>query len=410
MRPQDLSARIARQYGFALKDPNPSIRFLALEGLEQLPETPEARWVSSVLNDTDKYAKWKAIQACGTIRILSSLKELNKLLVSTDLLTRIHAALSIAAMHTSDQLPVLLRAAATENAPKVRQTIIRALGGFSKAPPWDFLFKSAQDADVGVRLEIAKVLGMLTPQDPANRVKANVIYIFLKNQEAQKVQKDLETLLTSDRQFERASGAWLAGSFSLDWSAPLLVRLLSDEEGLVAERSAWALGKLRSLTTFPTLQQAYKHANQWALGHIVKAISNLAGEAEAVEIMKIMTRENNTLLRSQFLDILTDMNYPPALEWAQKYYRDNDHRLRLSSYRCIGRLGGPTQAETLFQGLLDANPRVKTLCAEMMLECGDFRALKVLADLLTEQEKLQHLQNGQLVLEQRLRPQAGRVK
>ena len=463
----DYKARIARQFGFALKDPNPNIRFIAIEGLQLLPGVPELEGIPALMNDTDRFVRWKATQACGMLALQSAVDPLCKFLQSPDFHTRIYAAQSLGLIGNPVCLDALVQSARTESSPKVRQAITATFGNFPASMPWDLMFQTAHDPDVGVRLETTKALGRAVPNeqacqilinmleqennnqvfatavhslgqfkrsslisyfehclihqepriranaiealgcfplatvekliqpylnDPANRVKANVIFVFLSNQQAAKVEKNLVGLLVSPRQFERASGAWLAGTFQLADTQPILIKLLGDEEGIVAERAAWALGRIKAPDTFAALQTAYAHANQWALAHIIKAMSEVVGLPEAPTIAKLMSKENSPLHRSQFLDILTDLNFAPALAGAMQYRSDADHRLRLSAFRFIGLHRGNDFKEILFQGLSEPNPKVRALCADLMIKAGDFRALKTLSELLNEQDKMQRLQ------------------
>ncbi|HNV69223.1 MAG TPA: HEAT repeat domain-containing protein [Candidatus Ozemobacteraceae bacterium] len=463
----DYKARIARQFGFALKDPNPNIRFIAIEGLQLLPDVPELEGIPALMNDTDRFVRWKATQACGLLGLESSVAALIKFLQSPDFHTRVYAAQSLGLIGTPECLEALTQAARAEGSPKVRQAITATFGHFPSSMPWDLMFRTAHDADVGVRLETAKALGKAVPNeqacqilitmleqetnnqvfatavhslgqfkksslvsyfehclahqepriranaiealgcfplptvekvilpylnDPANRVKANVVHVFLANNQPGKVEKNLVGLLVSPRQFERASGAWLAGTFRLTDTQPILIKLLSDEEGIVAERAAWALGRIKAPDTFSALQTAYANANQWALAHIIKAMSEVVGAAEAPTIARLMSKEHSPLHRSQFLDILTDLAYTSALSEALKYRSDADHRLRLSAFRFIGLHGGAESRDILFQGLGEPNPKVRALCADLMIRNGDFRALKTLSELLNEQDKMQRLQ------------------
>ena len=464
---EDLRSRIARQFAMALKDPNPNLRFLALEGLQFLPGVPELEQVLPLLNDNDRFVKWKAMQVAGLLRLASAGPALVKLLGSADMNTRSYAALALGSLQSSGTISSLVEQFGREGAAKVRQSIIRSLGTFGDAIPWDTLAQAVEDQDVGVRLDLAKVLGGSAPkpaactilvslieregnnhvfatailslgrfrqptllpyfqhslmnqesriranavealgqlpfaqvesliaphlQDPANRVKANVVGIYLQNGKVEAVRPELDKLLGSANRWERSSGAWLAGTFRLASTHPALVKLLNDEEAVVAERSAWALGRLKSDDSFTILFAAYQNANQWALTHIIRAIHEVARPVHVPWLLKLMEKERSPLLKSQLIDIFTGLREQSVRETMAAHRTDHDIRVRMSVYRYLGTIAPKEYSEMLLEGLKDPNQKVRGLCADLMLRIGDLRALKTLSDLLNDQDKLQRVE------------------
>ncbi|MBF0410720.1 MAG: HEAT repeat domain-containing protein [Candidatus Riflebacteria bacterium] len=464
----EVRSRILKQFLFALKDVNPNLRFLALEGIQYLAGEACSEEIAPILNDNDRFVKWKAIQTCGILKITKLFNELSKLLHSSDMNTRAYTALSLGHLGTADAGTKLSEAFVRETSPKVRQTIIRSFTYLKEHPQWETLAKASRDNDLGVRLDLAKLLGEMAPEqnaldillnlleqesnnhvfatailalgrfnraaligyfqhsllhqepriranaieamsnlpfecieagirpylnDPSNRVKANVISIFFQNNQINEMMTELNGLLFSDSRWERASGAWLAGKFKVASVTEKLIDLLADPEGVVAERTAWALGCIRSVKTFPALLEAYKKANQWALVHIVKAMGETASQNEIPALVFLLEKEKNPLLKSSFLEILAKLKVTDSINTALKMRSDLDARVRTAAYMLIGKLAPVQHSETLFEGLKDTSVKIRAICADLMIKAGDLRALKTLSSILKDPDKLQRIQS-----------------
>jgi|GEM_PF-1884139 len=462
----DYQSRITQQLGFALKDPNPNIRFLALEGLQLFPGSKECDLIAPLLNDKDRFVKWKAIQVCGVLGMSRTFPVLQKLLSSSDMNTRLFAAYSLGMSGDCEYLPGLLDLAQKEDSPRVRQILVRILYLFGENAPWDFIAKATRDPDVGVRIDTAIILGRLAPidaacdilinllekesnnhvfatailslgrfkrtvfvgyfqhsllhqesriranaveaigqlhfktihkiiepylHDPSNRVKANVMAIYLQNGQGEKILSELGKLLESSNRWERSSGAWLAGTYKIASTVPALIKLLHDEEAVVAERSAWALGKIGAKGTFDILKNSYMKANQWTLPYIIKAMGEIPSQVNAESVFKLMNKERSPLLKSQFIDLLAKIKAVNYKDNILKMLTEPDHHVRSGVYGFISSIDADEAPDLLLSGLDDANLKVRAVCAELMIKKGDFRALKALSALLNDSDKLQRV-------------------
>ncbi|HNW35231.1 MAG TPA: HEAT repeat domain-containing protein [Candidatus Ozemobacteraceae bacterium] len=466
---EELKQRIIRQYGFALRDPNPNIRFLALEGLQAHPQAPECEQILPLTADNDRFVKWKAIQVCGVSSLKNSYPLLVKALTSADLNTRLFAMNSLGLSGDPAFLPALIQAARNEISPKLRQTLVRVLHFFGEHVPWDFLAQASRDPDIGVRIDAALVLGYLSPlepacdilinllesednnnvfatallslgkfhkpslvayfqhsllhteariranaiealgqlpfplietivtpflRDPSNRVKANVMCIFYENGLSSRITTELQRFMTSPNRWERSSGAWLAGTYRIKEAVQPLIRLLSDEEGVVAGRSAWAIGRINAPGSFNGLTAAYTNANQWALTHFIKAMGEVATSADASRIIMMWGKDRSPLLKAQFIDLLAGLRAPEFRQYAMPLLHDPDHNIRSAAYRYRAAIDGAAANDSLFKGISDPSDAVKAVCGELMLQQGDFRALKTMAEFLNDNTKLQKVQKA----------------
>lgn len=474
---EELKQRIIRQYGFALKDPNPNIRFLALEGLQAYPQEIDGELILPLLTDNDRFVKWKAVQLCGIAGIKCSYQELVKALGSVDLNTRLFAIHSLGMSGDPAFLPALIQTAQKELSPKGRQTLVRTLHYFGENVPWDFLAKASRDPDIGVRIDASLVLGYLAPlepscnvlinllesednnnvfatallslgkyrkqalvayfqhsllhtesriranaiealgqlpfpmieeivtpflRDPSNRVKANVMSIFYENALGSRITTELERFMVSPNRWERSSGAWLAGTFRIKESVQKLIQMLSDEENVVAVRSAWAIGKIRAPNSFNGLTAAYTGATQWALTHFIRAMGEVATPADASRIIMIWSKERSPLLKAQLIDLLAKLRSDEFRKYVMPLLSDQDHNIRCSAYRYRTAIEGTGANDALFKGLSDPNTAVRSVCGELMLKQGDFRALKTMAGLLNDNDKLLRVQKGYSLREEAL--------
>jgi HEAT repeat protein len=465
---REFRTRIAKQFGYALKDPNPNIRFLAIEGLQFLPDCEDSDKVRILFNDPDRFVRWKAFQAAGALRLKSAVPFLLKQLQSFDVFTRSFAIVSLGLIGDPATLPVILDTVRKEDSAKGKLNILRTLRNFGVAVPWDFIHECIKDEDVGVRLETSRLLSVLELTEPcgqaivalleregdthvfatallalgkfanpaylpyfvqslqhpenriranaveslgfypfddrlekillphmtdqANRVKANVIGIFFHNGLDNKVHWEFQKLLNSSNRWERASGAWLAGTYQKSGVVDVLLRHLLDEEAVVAERSAWALGRINQPGTVDALIRAFGKANQWALTNIIKAMEGVAGAKDIPKIKLLFFKERNPLLKAQFIDLFTRLRTEEMLEDIKNLLGEGEHRIRSAAYSFLGTVFPEDHKEILFAGLSDTHHKVRSICAELMLKNGDFRSLKILSESLKEQEKLQKLQ------------------
>jgi HEAT repeat protein len=470
MSPQTaVEERIRKQLCFALRDQHPNIRFLALEGLAFLPPDPADQAAVALLNDPDRFVKWRAIQLCGERPLPAAAKDLGKLIHNPEMTTRMYAAASLAAIGDPVWVPDLLELMRSDGSPRVRQGIVKAADRFSPAIPWDILSAGILDADIGVRQETAAALGRLAPdpnacqllinlleregnshvfatailalgrfrsqpllpyfqhsllhqesrvranaiealgfypfslietiidpsrRDPSNRVKANVLSIFLSYGFDDRVQADLYAMLSSTNRWEQASAAWLAGTYAIAVLGDALLDLLTSEESIVAERAAWALGRIRPATAFSRLVMAFPRAGSWAQPHFIKAMGVLAGPKDHRSLLALTEQEANAALKSMFIELLADHGVTEARDTVASLCLDPDHRTRGAAYFYLAKVDGLKAADLLLKGLADPNLRVRARCGELMLRLGDFRALRTLSALLNDSDKQQRVQAG----------------
>lgn len=172
----DFQARILKQIEFALEDPNPNIRFIGLETLQLFPETTQGRMVLPLVEDSDRFVRWKAVQVLGLLGVKVAESVLALLLDSPDINTRFHVVSSLCKLGAVKYLPQLLQVVEKETSPRVRQVFIKSLTFFPKQEiPWDFLGRSALDTDLGVRLDISVLLGKLAPDKQASDILVNLL-------------------------------------------------------------------------------------------------------------------------------------------------------------------------------------------------------------------------------------------
>lgn len=469
--------RVGKQLGFALRDPNPNIRFLALEALHRLRFLPDETSLVPLLKDNDRFVRWKAIQAAGVMRRVETRETLRLQLESTDLNSRAFAAASLGQIGDPQDLPLLRECFGRDLAPRVRQALIRAMAGYDDPRALEMLAVGCRDHDLGVRLDAAEVLGVqarraptdaacdllvtllerethtrvfatallslgrfqrdslipyfqhsllhqesriranavealgmypfprvreiLAPyvNDPANRVRANVIHVFYQGHCGAEVAGQVAQLLDSGTRWDRSSGAWLAGMWRLDEHLYRLVELLSDEEAVVAERAGWALGRLTVPGVFKAIADAYTVASTWSLGFLIQSMRATAGPDDVPTLVALMKREGDAQLRAQFIDVLTALGVESQTPQMLQYAASPDHRVRGAALRFLGTLAPARHADLLLGRMTDPNSKIRAMCAQLLFDAGDFRGVKHLAESLTDQNKLERVQTLQTIRE-----------
>lgn len=469
--------RIGRQLGFALKDPNPNIRFLALEALQQLRIFPPDGNLVALLKDVDRFVRWKAIQTAGVLQRAEAREVLRIGLGAADLNTRAFAAASLGQIGDAADLPLMREAFGRDLAPRVRQALVRAMTGFADIAVLDLLAVSSRDGDLGVRLDTAEVLGLVGTRfpgtaacdilvnmlerenhtrvfasailslgrfkreplidyfchsllhqesriranaiealglfgfekvkhivlpyvsDPANRVRANVISIFYRAGQGRDMAAHVVKLLDSSSRWDRASGAWLAGTFRLAEHMYRLIDLLGDEEPVVAERTAWALGRLKSPGVFAAIAKAYPEASTWSLAHLINSMKETASGSDVPTIMHLLARETDQQYKALFIEVLTHLQAESVAGQILPLTDAPDHRVRAAALRYFGTLAPLRHADLLLAKIADPNTRIRSMCAQILFAAGDFRAIRYLSEMLNDQVKLERVQSVQSLRE-----------
>lgn len=460
-----IKSRIIKQYLFALRDNDPNVRYLGLEGLEKYIDLVDVKNIVDVLDDTDKFVRWKAIKVLRAYDISITKIHLEKCLASSDPISRALAARSLAFSGSQQALEVLIQAYKKEATPKIKQVIVRNLA-FFKEIPYDFWYKIAKDSDVGVRIDAVLAIGNFTfdeklcdllvnmleteinnqvfasillslgkfkkenlipyfqhsllhkePRiranavealgnypfakiepiilpylnDPSNRVKANVIGLYLKNGLLNKVVKNLHQMVTSYNRLERASAAWLIGNFKIKEMLSYVMRLLNDEDETVSQRAAWSIGRLNDANVFELLLKEWNAAKEWAIPAFLSAFRKTANINNSHLLVKLLEKERNSRVKSTIIDILAEIGAFVHKPLVEKYVKDPELRVKISAIIFLAKMGGEEAHKMLLEYLNDPSPRIRKICAKTLLEKGDFRALKPLASLITEQEKQEEI-------------------
>jgi len=122
-------------------------------------------------------------------------------------------------------------------------------------------------------------------------------------------------------------------------------------------------------------------------------MSEVATLADVPHLFKLMEKERSPHQKSQIIDILTRLGDPRLKDYLTPLLEDPDLHIRMSLYRYMGTVLPQESGDLLAAGMNDKNPKIRGLCADILLKLGDLRALKTLSSLLNEQDKLQRVQN-----------------
>ena len=205
------------------------------------------------------------------------------------------------------------------------------------------------------------------------------------------MEKHIETLTNSANCWERSSGVWLIGTHKLENHIKRIIALLSDEEPIVGERCAWALGRLGKAGTFTHLHRQYPWTNPWARPHFISAMQSLAGPEQIDDIRQLLRIEGDTALQARLVQLLQEVGGEKSIEIIAPYCGHTDDRLRKAALESISLLTGKDATPLLEKGLQDRNLKIRGMCGEMLLRMGNFRSLGVLSEMLNASERQQRV-------------------
>ncbi|NLI79033.1 MAG: HEAT repeat domain-containing protein, partial [Candidatus Riflebacteria bacterium] len=403
--------------------------FMAL-ALGNIESQKAVSLLMNALNDSQQEVRFNAAQALGMIKndealnvLMEALNEYadanvagsaqqpggGRLFFEEDAI--ISAITALGRIKSQFSIPLLKRLLAQEKSPRIRSTIIMALGGMANDRLLPIFQNALRDEDARVRsnaieaiesIKSSSIVGIIQPylEDPNNRVRANVAKAIFKYGDFD-VSETLAQMLGHDDKWFRSSAAYAMGEIRDVRFIPRLAQALKDEDPDVRRNATNALRKIESANAIPHLIPLLEDPNYDVRVQAVIALARCSPDKAVDLFTQKLAQEENSIVRATLVSCLGDCAGAGHQEILARYLDDPDPRVVSNTIEAIQKVsrrkpdpGMITQLENL---LSHEDNRVKSNAIKALWIWNEFSVLDNLHDLLHNTDE-KHRQSAVFVL------------
>lgn len=372
----------------ALNDPNQEVRFNAAKALGML-KNEEA--LNILLEYLTEYAN-----------ILSSntTDKTGKIFYEEEAI--IAALLAISEIKSHVAAPVLKKIFSLEKSPRIKASIITALGSIASDKLMPIFQIALKDDDPRVRanaieaIEAIKsnsIVGIIQPylDDPNNRVRANVAKAIYKYGDYDVTQALTQMLQHPDKWF-RCSAAYAIGEIKNSSLIPLLAKVLKDEDPDVRRNAATALRKIKSKNALQYIIPLLDDPNYDVRVQAIMAIIQCSPSSAKEHLLKKLTSETNPVVLATLISSLSDCADNNDLDLITSFLNHSDSRVVANTIETIHKiLKGKTIPNTITKKLQELlyheDNRVKSNSIKTLWNWKQYFVLDNLIEMLTSDDK-----------------------
>ncbi|HEY9069752.1 MAG TPA: HEAT repeat domain-containing protein, partial [Candidatus Ozemobacteraceae bacterium] len=353
--------------------------FMAL-ALGNIESTRAISLLVQALNDSQQEVRFNAAQALGMIKnqeafnvLMESLNEYADTNVSGGTASSgsgriffeeeaiISAINALGKIRNHLSIPLLKRILAQEKSPRIRASIIMALGQMSNERMLPIFQASLRDEDPRVRanaieaiegIKSSSIVGIIQPylEDPNNRVRANVAKAIWKYGDFD-VSDTLTHMLSHADKLYRASAAYAMGEIHDVRFIPRLAHALKDDDPDVRRNAANALKKLQSADAVKLLTPLLDDPNYDVRVQVVQAIARCAPASIGELLAPRLGSEENPIVRATLISSLGETGTALFGERLLPYLADSDSRVVSNTIEALQKLSGSAPAPALVTAL-----------------------------------------------------------
>ncbi len=403
--------------------------FMAL-ALGNIESKKAVSLLMNALNDSQQEVRFNAAQALGMIKndealnvLMEALNEYadanvagsaqppggSRLFFEEDAI--ISAITALGRIKSQFSIPLLKRLLAQEKSPRIRSTIIMALGGMANDRLLPIFQNALRDEDARVRsnaieaiesIKSSSIVGIIQPylEDPNNRVRANVAKAIFKYGDFDVSETLTQMLGHSDKWF-RSSAAYAMGEIRDVRFIPRLAQALKDEDPDVRRNATNALRKIESPNAVPHLIPLLEDPNYDVRVQAVIALARCSPDKAVDLFTQKLAQEENSIVRATLVSCLGDCAGAGHQEILARYLNDPDPRVISNTIEAIQKVGRRKPDPRLIsqlEGLLShEDNRVKSNAIKALWIWNEFSVLDNLRDLLHNPDE-SHRQSAVFVL------------
>ncbi|MBP7632895.1 HEAT repeat domain-containing protein [Candidatus Ozemobacteraceae bacterium] len=403
--------------------------FMAL-ALGNIESSRAISLLMQALNDSQQEVRFNAAQALGMIKspeafnvLMESLNEYADTNISGGTATSgggriffeeeaiISAINALGKIKNNLSTPLLKRILAQDKSPRIRASIIMALGMMSNDRMLPIFQAALRDEDSRVRanaieaiegLKSSSIVGIIQPylDDPNNRVRANVAKAIWKFGDFD-VSDTLNQMLTHADKLYRASAAYALGEIRDVRFIPKLAMALRDDDADVRRNAANALKKLQSPDAVKLLTPLMDDPNYDVRVQVVQAIVRCSPASIPDLLVPRLEREENPIVKATLISCIAETSDTLYCDLLFKFLDDPDSRVVSNTIEALQKLNASAPPQKLI-GLLKRllsheDNRIKTNAIRALWSWNEHSVLDNLHQLLHHSE-LRHRQSAMYVL------------
>lgn len=375
----------------ALNDSQQEVRFHAAQALGML-ENPEAL---DILMD--------ALQVYADASVGASPDEqleepASQIFFEEDAI--ISAILAVGKIKNWRAISLLKKLLAQEKSPRIRASIIMALGHMSSDKLMPVFQSALRDEDSRVRanaieaiesIKSGSIVGIIQPylDDPSNRVRANVAKAIWKYGDFD-VSETLRQMLEHKDKWYRASAAYAIGEIKDARFIRELARSLKDEDPDVRRNATNAIRKIEAKDALQHIKPLLDDPNFDVRVEAVLAVSRCGGASTADILKTKLEHEENFIVQATLISCLGTSGKPAMIPVIKSYLNSEDPRVVSNTIDALAKLTPKSDAAMVatLKGLLkhDDN-RVKSTAIRTLWVWGEYEVLDRLRELFNCQDK-----------------------
>ncbi len=382
------------------------------------------------LNDSQQEVRFNAAQALGMIKnqeafnvLMESLNEYadtnvaggtagsggGKIFFEEEAIISAINALGKIKNHLS--IPLLKRILAQEKSPRIRASIIMALGLMSNERMLPIFQAALRDEDPRVRanaieaiegIKSSSIVGIIQPylDDPNNRVRANVAKAIWKYGDFD-VSDTITQMISHTDKLYRASAAYAMGEIHDVRFIPKLAAALRDDDADVRRNAANALKKLQSPDAVKLLTPLLDDPNYDVRVQVVQAIARCAPDSISELLAPRLDTDDNPIVRATLISSLGETANAAYREKLLTYLDDADSRVVSNTIEALQKLSRtappPPIIAALKRLLAHDDNRIKSNAIRALWSWNEYTVLDNLHQLISHTEK-RHRQSATYVL------------
>lgn len=375
----------------ALNDSQQEVRFHAAQALGML-ENPEA--LDILMDALQAYSE----ASVGVTPDPALEEATGQIFFEEDAI--ISAILAVGKIKNWRAISLLKKLLAQEKSPRIRASIIMALGLMSSDKLMPVFQAALRDEDPRVRanaieaiesIKSGSIVGIIQPylEDPSNRVRANVAKAIWKYGDFD-VSETLRQMLEHKDKWYRASAAYAIGEIKDARFVRELARSLKDEDPDVRRNATNAMRKIEAKDALTHVKPLLDDPNFDVRVEAVLAVNRCAGAAAADLLKDKLKHEENFIVQATLISCIGQSGKPAMIPVIQGYLKSEDPRVVSNTIDALVKLSPksePTLVATLKSLLKHEDNRVKSTAIRTLWVWGEYEVVDRLRELFNSTDK-----------------------
>lgn len=374
----------------ALNDSQQEVRFNAAQALGMM-ENPEA--FNVLMEALNEYAD----SCVSNPDEEEAQDETNQIFFEEEAI--ISAIVALGKIKNRLAISLLKRLLAQEKSPRIRASIIMALGMMPSDRMLPVFQSALRDEDPRVRanaieaiesIKSGSIVGIVQPylEDPNNRVRANVAKAIWKYGDFD-VSDTLKQMIKSNDKWYRASAAYAIGEIKDARFIKQLAKALRDEEPDVRRNATNALRKIEYKEAFPHLKPLMNDPNFDVRVQATLAINRCAPEKAPKIFEEKLMEEENFIVQATLISCLGDCGSSGVIPLIEKHLDSEDPRVVSNSIDALVKITKIPDENLInkFKSLLDhEDNRIKSTAIRALWSCGTYNVLDRLREMFASKQ------------------------